>query len=75
MAADRIGAEFDSDANVDPNHVEPVGTTLGEPAKEHGDTKAPVPAVDEASPDPEPAEPPARSGASSSRAGGGTTDP
>jgi hypothetical protein len=26
---------------VDPAHVEPVGTTLGEPAKEHWDTKQP----------------------------------
>jgi hypothetical protein len=26
---------------VDPNHVEPVGTNLGEPAKQHWDTKEP----------------------------------
>jgi hypothetical protein len=35
------GSDFDVDANVDPDHVEPVGTTLGEPAKEHWDTKVP----------------------------------
>jgi hypothetical protein len=35
------GVYFDPVANVDPTHVEPVGTTLGEPAKEHWDTKIP----------------------------------
>jgi hypothetical protein len=35
------GVEFDPNANVDPHHIEPVGTTLGEPAREHWDTKQP----------------------------------
>jgi hypothetical protein len=43
LEADAGNAEvqFDPHANVDPNHVEPVGTSLGEPAKEHWDTKQP----------------------------------